>query len=224
MSIARWPEGERPREKLLAHGPAALSDSELLAIFLRTGMKGFSAVDIARQLIQDFGSLSNLLSTSQKDFEARRGLGSAKYAQLMASKELVRRALIEEMEQREIMSDPLTVRNYLRLAIGGRDIEVFVVVFLNIQNHVLAVEELFKGSVAEARVYPREIVRRCLEHNAVGVIVAHNHPSGVSEPSHSDRVLTNLLKAALDLVEVRLLDHFIVTGQYAESFAERGWL
>ncbi|HJV06596.1 MAG TPA: DNA repair protein RadC [Chromobacteriaceae bacterium] len=224
MSISDWPEHERPRERLLAHGPERLSDAELLAIFLRTGMKGISAVEMARNLLADFGSLSRLLSSTLAEFEARPGLGVAKYAQLMATKELARRALSEQLKLNDALSSPQAVRDYLRLAIGQRDVEVFVVIFLTAQNHVTAVEEVFRGTLTEARVYPREIVRRALLHNAAGVIVAHNHPSGVSEPSAADRALTETLKTALTLVDVRLLDHFVVTGRQAESFAERGWL
>ncbi|OQS33578.1 RadC family protein [Chromobacterium haemolyticum] len=224
MSIAQWPEAERPREKLLAQGAAALSDSELLAIFLRTGMRGLSAVEMARQLMLDFGSLSGLLNASFDEFRARRGLGAAKYAQLMACKELAQRALAEDMSLTDALCNPRQVRDFLRLAIAGKDVEVFVAVFLTVQNRVIAVEELFRGTLTETRVYPRELVRRALANNAAGVIIAHNHPSGVCEPSAADHSLTNTLKAALQLVDIRLLDHFVVTGARAESFAERGWL
>ncbi|OWY39917.1 hypothetical protein CEK28_04010 [Xenophilus sp. AP218F] len=224
MSIAHWPEAERPREKLLAQGPAALTDSELLAIFLRTGIKGRSAVDMARQLMRDYGSLSRLLGSSLEEFEAQPGLGVAKYAQLMACKELARRALFEEMQQGDALSSPQQVRDYLRLSIGLREVEVFVAIFLTAQNRVIVVEELFRGTLTETRVYPREILRRALQRNAAAIIVAHNHPSGVAEPSAADRALTDTLKAALELVDIKLLDHFVVTGRHAESFAERGWL
>ncbi|KMJ54528.1 MULTISPECIES: RadC family protein [Vogesella] len=224
MSIAHWPEAERPREKLLQRGPAVLSDAELLAIFLRTGIRGCSAVDMGRQLIQRFGSLGKLLSAEPGDFARGSGLGPAKYAQFMAVKELARRVLAEEMQLGDALSSPQAVRQYLRLAIGVRDVEVFVALFLTAQNRVLAVEEIFRGTLTETRVYPREIVRRALQHNAHAVIVAHNHPSGVAEPSAADRALTASLKQALALVDISLLDHFVVTGSHAESLAERGWM
>ncbi|GGX77877.1 RadC family protein [Vogesella alkaliphila] len=224
MSIAHWPEAERPREKLLQRGPAVLSDAELLAIFLRTGIRGCSAVDMGRQLIQRFGSLGKLLAAEPGDFARGSGLGPAKYAQFMAVKELARRVLAEEMQLGDALSSPQAVRQYLRLAIGVREVEVFVALFLTAQNRVLAVEELFRGTLTETRVYPREIVRRALQHNAHGVIVAHNHPSGVAEPSAADRALTASLKQALALVDISLLDHFVVTGSHAESLAERGWM
>lgn len=224
MSIAHWPEAERPREKLLQRGPAVLSDAELLAIFLRTGIRGCSAVDMGRQLIQRFGSLGKLLAAEPGDFARGSGLGPAKYAQFMAVKELARRVLAEEMQLGDALSSPQAVRQYLRLAIGVRDVEVFVALFLTAQNRVLAVEEVFKGTLTETRVYPREIVRRALQHNAHAVIVAHNHPSGVAEPSAADRALTASLKQALALVDISLLDHFVVTGSHAESLAERGWM
>ncbi|MDC7705500.1 RadC family protein [Vogesella indigofera] len=224
MSIAHWPEAERPREKLLQRGPAVLSDAELLAIFLRTGIRGCSAVDMGRQLIQRFGSLGKLLAAEPGDFARGSGLGPAKYAQFMAVKELARRVLAEEMQLGDALSSPQAVRQYLRLAIGVREVEVFVALFLTAQNRVLAVEELFRGTLTETRVYPREIVRRALQHNAHAVIVAHNHPSGVAEPSAADRALTASLKQALALVDISLLDHFVVTGSHAESLAERGWM
>lgn len=224
MSIVHWPEAERPREKLLQRGPAVLSDAELLAIFLRTGIRGCSAVDMGRQLIQRFGSLGKLLSAEPGDFARGSGLGPAKYAQFMAVKELARRVLAEEMQLGDALSSPQAVRQYLRLAIGVRDVEVFVALFLTAQNRVLAVEEVFRGTLTETRVYPREIVRRALQHNAHAVIVAHNHPSGVAEPSAADRALTASLKQALALVDISLLDHFVVTGSHAESLAERGWM
>ena len=224
MSIASWPEAERPREKLLQQGAGSLNDSELLAIFLRTGIKGVSAVELARRLLQDFGSLSRLLTASLPEFKSMPGLGEAKYAQLMACTELARRALSESMRMGDALSSPEQVRDYLRLSIGRREVETFVVIFLTAQNRLIEVEEVFKGTLTETRVYPREVLRRALRHNAAAVIVAHNHPSGVSEPSTADRVLTDTLKRALELVDIKLLDHFVVTGGHAESFAERGWL
>jgi DNA repair protein RadC len=224
MSINDWPLAERPREKLLTRGAAALSDAELLAIFLRTGIKGRTAVDMARDLLTEFGSLAALLSCDLAAFERCPGLGAAKYAQLMASKELARRALAEEMNLSDALNSPETVKDYLRWVIGRRDIEVFVVLFLTAQHRVITVEEVASGTLTETRVYPREVARRCLQHNAAAVIVAHNHPSGVAEPSAADRALTGSLSQTLALVDCRLLDHFVVTGSQAVSFAERGWL
>ncbi|KMN47779.1 hypothetical protein VL04_01565 [Chromobacterium violaceum] len=224
MSIASWPESERPREKLLSQGAATLNDSELLAIFLRTGIKGVNAVELARRLLQEFGSLSALLAAPLPAFKAKPGLGEAKYAQLMACTELARRALSEQMRLGDALSSPQQVRDYLRLSIGRREVETFVVIFLSAQNRLIEVEEVFKGTLTETPVYPREVLRRALRHNAAALIIAHNHPSGVSEPSSADRVLTDTLKRALELVDIRLLDHFVVTGGHAESFAERGWL
>ncbi|UTH72951.1 DNA repair protein RadC [Chromobacterium sp. IIBBL 290-4] len=224
MSIADWPESERPREKLLRHGASSLNDSELLAIFLRTGVKGTNAVDLSRQLLQEFGSLSALLGAPLPQFKTRPGLGEAKYAQLMACAELAKRALSEDMRLGDLLTSPAQVKDYLRLSIGRRDVETFVVIFLTAQNRLIEVEEVFHGTLTETRVYPREIVRRALQRNAAAVMVAHNHPSGVCEPSSADRVLTDMLKRALDLVDIRLLDHFVVTGGQTKSFAERGWL
>lgn len=224
MSINDWPLAERPREKLLAQGAAALSDAELLAIFLRTGIRGMTAVDMARQLLGQFGSLAALLGCRLDDFERCPGLGAAKYAQLMACKELARRALAEDMNLSDALQNPAAVKDYLRWVIGRRDVEVFVVLFLTAQHRVITVEEVFSGTLTETRVYPREVARRCLQHNAAGVIVAHNHPSGVAEPSAADRSLTDSLRATLALVDCRLLDHFVVTGSQAVSFAELGWL
>lgn len=224
MAINDWPEDERPRERLLSFGPQALSDAELLAIFLRTGMRGMSAVDLARGMLVHFGSLARLLSCSLAEFSAQPGMGPAKYAQLMAARELARRALAEEMKTEDVLGSPDAVRQYLRLTIGRRDVEVFLGVFLSARHQVIAVEELFQGTLTEARVYPREIARRCLTHNAAALIVAHNHPAGSVEPSAEDRAMTASLKQALALVDVRLLDHFVVTGSQTASFAEHGWL
>jgi DNA repair protein RadC len=224
MSIAHWPADERPREKLLLRGAAVLSDAELLAIFLRTGMVGLSAVELARRLLQHFGSISALFAASESEFVCHPGMGAAKYAQLMAVKELAQRALAETLSQRDALTSPAEVRAYLRLAIGSRDTEVFVALFLNAQHQVIAMEEVFRGTLTETRVYPREIVRRALFHNAAALIVAHNHPSGRAEPSMADRALTRTLKSALELVDVVLLDHFVVTSTQASSLAEEGGL
>lgn len=224
MAITDWPEAERPREKLLARGAQALSDAELLAIFLRVGVRGKSAVDLARELMLHFGSLTRLFSASHKECVAVSGLGDAKFAQLQAVLEMARRALGESLRQHDVLSTPAAVRDYLRLRIAGLEHEVFVAVFLDAQNRVLKTEELFRGSLTQTSVYPREVVKRALAHNAAGVILAHNHPSGVAEPSQADRWLTDQLKQSLALVDVRVLDHFIVAGQSGLSFAERGWL
>jgi DNA repair protein RadC len=224
MSIADWPCAERPREKLLNAGPASLSDAELLAIFLRTGVRGMNAVDLARGLIHAFGSLSALMNASLAEFSAYPGLGQVKYVQLRAVRELSQRALREELGRGDVLDGPERVQDFLRLLIGQRDIEVFIALFLSARNHVLAVKEVFRGTLTETRVYPREIVRHALLSNAAAVIVAHNHPSGRAEPSMADRRLTELLKTALELVDIRLLDHFVVTAQYTVSFCERGWL
>jgi len=222
MSITNWPAGERPREKLLQRGTAALSDAELLAIFLRTGVKGKSAVDLARDLLTRFGSLTNLFASSKKEFCAIHGMGPTKYVQLLAVLEMARRALNEEMQNGDALNSPGAVRDYLQLLLRGRQQEVFLVIFLDAQHRVLASEELFSGTLTQTSVYPREVVKRALHHNAAAVIFAHNHPSGVAEPSQSDRMLTDALKQALSLVDVRVLDHFIVAGSACLSFAERG--
>ncbi|RXZ45397.1 RadC family protein [Crenobacter cavernae] len=224
MSIAHWPESERPREKLLARGAGALSDAELLAILLRTGVKGQTALDVGRSLLGRFGSLSALFAADAETVAGMPGLGVAKYTQLAAARELARRSLAEEMRQADALTSPQAVIDYLRLSIGHKPVEVFVALYLSAQNRVLAVEEVCQGTVSETRVYPREIVKRALAHNAAAVIVAHNHPSGVAEPSTADRMLTSTLKAALELVEIRLLDHLVISAAKASSLAERGWL
>lgn len=224
MAITDWPEGERPREKLLERGAQALSDAELLAIFLRVGVKGKSAVALARDLVEHFGSLTRLFAAPRAEFECFSGLGPAKYAQLQAVLEMARRALAEEMRSRNALTSPAAVRDYLRLRLQGLGHEVFMAVYLDAQNRVLAAEELFRGTLTQTSVYPREVVKRALAHNAGGIILAHNHPSGVAEPSQADRWLTDQLKHALALVDVKVLDHFIVAGSSGVSFAERGWL
>ncbi len=207
---------------MLQRGTAALSDAELLAIFLRTGVKGKSAVDLAREMLTQFGSLTKLIAANQKEFCKIHGMGPAKYVQLQATVELTRRALQEEMRSGDALNSPGAVRDYLRLLLGGRTQEVFMVIFLDAQHRVLASEELFQGTLTQTSVYPREVVKRALHHNAAAVILAHNHPSGIAEPSQSDRLLTDALKQALALVDVRVLDHFIVAGTACLSFAERG--
>lgn len=224
MSIADWPKNERPRERLLARGASALSDAELLAIFLRVGVKGKSAVDLARDLLTRFDSLSNLFVAKLSDFSAIPGMGPAKYAQLQAVFEMARRALAEEMTSRAAFSSPETVRDYLRLHLSGLTHEIFFALWLDARNHLIVSEELFRGTLTHTSVYPREIVRNALLRNAAAVVFAHNHPSGVAEPSESDKELTRQLKKTLNLVDVKTLDHFIVAGCSIVSFAERGWL
>jgi DNA repair protein RadC len=224
MAISDWPEGERPREKLLSLGAGALSDAELLAIFLRTGVTGKSAVDVAREFISGFGSLGALLGATRAGFTAHHGLGDAKYAQLQAVVEMAKRSLREELRSGDAMSSPGAVRDYLRLTLGQRPYEVFVAIFLDAQNRLLAADELFRGTLTQTSVYPREVVKAALAHNAAAVVFAHNHPSGIAEPSHADEILTRNLKQALALVDVKVLDHFIVGGSQAMSFAERGLL
>lgn len=224
MSITDWPAGERPREKLLQRGASSLSDAELLAIFLRTGVVGKSAVDLARELLVRFGSLTRLFAAAEKEFCAIHGMGRAKYVQLQAVVEMARRALQEEMVSGDALSSPRAVREFLQLMLRGRQQEVFVAIFLDAQHRVVATEELFHGTLTQTSVYPREIVKRALHHNAAALIFAHNHPSGVAEPSDADRLLTEELKKSLGLVDVRVLDHFIVAGAGCLSFAEKGWL
>jgi DNA repair protein RadC len=224
MRIADWPERERPRERLLAHGAAALSEAELLAVFLRTGASGTSAVDLGRELLARFGSLHRLLAVTADEVAGIRGFGVAKYAQLKAVLELVRRALVEDIGERDSLCSPRAVCDFLQLTIGGLSHEVFVVLLLDSQNRLLAWEELFRGTLTQTSVYPREVVKTALRHNAAGVIFAHNHPSGVAEPSRADELLTQTLKQALSLVEIKTLDHFIVAGTRTVSFAERGLL
>jgi DNA repair protein RadC len=224
MAITDWPEGERPREKLIQRGAAALSDAELLAIFLRTGVVGKSAVDLARELVGHFGSLTELFAATEKDFCALHGMGQAKYVQLQAVLEMARRALNEEMKSGDALNSPHSVRDYLRLLLRGRMQEVFMGIFLDAQHRVIAAEELFHGTLMQASVYPREVVKRALHHNAAALIFAHNHPSGVAEPSQADQALTDALRQSLALVDVRVLDHFVVAGEGCVSFAERGLL
>ena len=225
MTITDWPAAERPREKLLARGAGALSDAELLALFLRVGVRGKSAVDLARELLSRFGDLTRLFSASLEEVAAVPGLGQAKYAQLQAVLELARRTLKEEMQQGVSLSSPTAVRNYLRLSLGKLPYEVFCVLYLDAQNRLLRADELFRGTLTQTSVYPREVVKLALAQNAAAVIFAHNHPSGIAEPSRADEALTLTLKQALSLVDVKVLDHFIVAGSGAPlSFAERGLL
>lgn len=220
-TISDWPMDERPREKLLDRGAAALSDAELLAIFLRTGTQGLTAVDLARQLLDEFGGLKPLLAAREADFCRQRGLGRAKYAQLQAVLEMARRQLLENIQRGDALCSPDDTRNYLSAELGSYPHEVFACLFLDNRHRVLTFEKLFYGTIDGASVYPREVVRRAIAHNAAAVIFAHNHPSGVAEPSAADKQITQRLKDALALIEVRVLDHMIV-GDDVVSFAERG--
>lgn len=222
MAISDWPESERPREKLLKNGAAHLSDAELLAIFLRTGMAGKSAVDLARELLTGFNGLTGLFCADQNAFCQVPGMGPAKYAQLQAVLEMARRALEERIRSGDAMSSPGSVRDYLRLSLQGKKHEIFMGIFLDAQNRAITTEELFRGTLTQTSVYPREVVKRALHHNAASIIFAHNHPSGIAEPSQADEILTQSLKQALALVDVKVLDHFIIDGETAMSFAEHG--
>lgn len=225
MAITDWPEDERPREKLLQRGAAALSDGELLALFLRVGVRGKSAVDLARDLLQHFGGLTELCRASPEEFAAFPGMGPAKYAQLQAVMELARRALAEEMRKGSVFDSPQAVRDWLRLRLAALPHEVFLVILLDAQHHLIESHELFRGTLTQTSVYPREVVKLALRHNAAAVIFAHNHPSGAAEPSIADEQLTRTLKQALALVDIGVLDHFIVGGHgNPTSFAERGLL
>jgi DNA repair protein RadC len=226
MAIRDWPKSERPRERLVEHGPAALSDAELLAIFLRVGTRGKSAVDLARELLTSFGGdLVALGAADVKLLASHTGIGQAKAAQLAAALELARRALTRPMKARDALASPDAVRDWLRLTMAGLAHEVFMALWLDAQNRLIAGEEIFRGTLTQTSVYPREVVKRALAHNAAAVILAHNHPSGLAEPSPADEVLTSSLRQALALIDVRLLDHFIVAGSGRPlSFAERGLL
>jgi DNA repair protein RadC len=224
MAITDWPADERPREKLMQKGVQYLSDAELLAIFLRVGVTGKTAVDLARDLLTQFGSLSNIFNASIKEINAVHGMGDSKYCQLQAIFEMSRRALAEQIKHQDALSSPEKVSDYLRLKLIRQEREVFVVLFLDAQNRVQAQETLFEGTLTQTSVYPREVVKRALHHNAASVIFAHNHPSGIAEQSRADELITQALKKALDLVDIRVLDHFIVAGHQAMSFAERGLL
>ena len=222
MAISDWPAAERPRERLLAQGAAALSDAELLAIFLRTGMRGKSAVEMARELLATSDGLGGLLRAPG---ETRiKGIGPAKRALLSAVLELAKRCLGEDLRAGAALTSPGAVRDFLRIQLGSLPHEVFVCLWLDAQHRVLRSQQLFQGTLTQTSVYPREVVKAALAANAAAVIFAHNHPSGVAEPSQSDQLLTDALKQALQLVDVRVLDHFIVAGAGCLSFAEKGLL
>ncbi len=221
MAITDWPSAERPREKLLSKGASALSDAELLAIFLRTGIRGVSAVDLARQLLNNFGSLRALLTASREEFCSHKGLGDAKFTQLQAVLEMSNRHLNEALMRNDSLSSPTDTLRYLHSQLRDRQHEIFACLMLDNRNRVIAFRELFRGTIDGASVYPREVVKQALTDNAASVILAHNHPSGVSEPSQADIQITERLKSALALVDIKVLDHVIV-GEQTLCFSERG--
>lgn len=222
MTIKDWPASERPRERLLNNGAVSLSDAELLAIFLRTGIPGKSAVDLARDLLQAFGGLRELLAAERRRFCAEPGLGEAKFAQLQAVLEMGRRHQAERLQRGDPLSNPTQSAAFLQSRLRDYPYEVFAVLFLDNRHRVLAFEELFRGTIDGASVYPREVVRRALHHNAAAVILSHNHPSGIAEPSQADRAITEKLRDALTLIDVRTLDHLIVGDGNACSMVEQG--
>ena len=224
MAITDWPADERPREKLLKHGAALLSDAELLAIFLRTGISGNTAVDLSRDLLSEFGGLRPLLEASELEFCSHNGLGQAKYTQLQAVLEMGRRHLHQTLQRPDAFTHPQAVKSYLSSQLRHLPHEVFACLFLDNQNRLIKYEPMFTGTIDAASVYPREVVKQVLKHNAAAVMFAHNHPSGVAEPSHSDERITQKLVAALNLVDVRVLDHFVVGDGEVVSMAERGML
>lgn len=221
MTITDWPSEERPREKLLLKGPASLSDAELLAIFLRTGVRGVSAVELARQLLASFGSLRALLTASKAEFCAHKGLGDAKFVQLQAVLEMANRHLSESLKRDDCLTSPAQTVDYLRRQLRDYQHEVFACVMLDNRNRVIVFREMFRGTIDGASVYPREVVKQALTDNAASVIFAHNHPSGIAEPSQADIEITERLKKALALVDIRVLDHIIV-GDDTTCFSQRG--
>ncbi len=216
------PSDSRPREKLLQRGPGALSDAELLALLLRTGIAGKNVLLLAQELVDAFGGVAGLLHSGADELGRIKGLGPAKRAELLAVVELARRALAQQIRQKPLFDSPQAVAHYLQLHFGHKPHEVFAVLFLDSQHRLLALEELFRGTLAQTSVYPREVVLRALHHHAAAVVLAHNHPSGTAEPSRADEMLTQTLKSALSLVDVRVLDHFVVTASACRSMAELG--
>ncbi|NOH96114.1 DNA repair protein RadC [Vibrio sp. 99-70-13A1] len=224
MLLKSLPKESMPREKLLARGPESLSDAELLAIFLRTGTQGMNVLDLADQLINDFGSLRKLFSASEEEFCLHKGMGQAKYVQLQAVLEMTQRYLAETLSRGDALTSPSHTKLYLSSVLRDRQREAFYILFLDTQNRVIKDEVLFEGTIDAASVYPREVVKRALYHNAASLILAHNHPSGVAEPSNADRRITRRLSDALGLVDIQILDHFVVGDGEVVSFAERGWI
>jgi len=223
-TVRNWPEAERPRERLLRHGPQALSEAELLAIFLRVGLPGRSVIDLARGALDRFGSLNALLAARASEIQEMEGFGPAKAAQLLAVIELARRAFREDIRRGDLLDSPAKLRQYLALTIGKLPHEVFMVLYLDAQNRLIDDEELFRGSLTQTSVYPREVLKRALQKNAAAVIFAHNHPSGLAEPSRADELLTRTLRESLAVADIRVLDHLVVAGNSSVSFAERGLL
>jgi DNA repair protein RadC len=225
MILKDLPQDTRPREKLLARGPGALSDAELLALLLRTGIPGKNVLQMGQELLDTFGGVAGLLHTTAESLKRIKGLGgAAKRTQLVAVLELARRALAESLSQKTVFDTPQAVRDYLQLQLGNRPHEVFAMLFLDSQHRMIALEELFRGTLTQTSVYPREVVIRALALNAASVVLAHNHPSGSAQPSRADEALTRNLKSALALVDIRVLDHFVVTSTQAVSMAELGLL
>lgn len=224
MSNDRWPLLQRPRERLLAHGPEALADAEILAVLLRTGLPGTDAVALAGSVLAEFGGLQPLLAAEPAAFCRQRGLGPTRWATLQAARELVRRSTLEQLRETDVLESPAAVRQFLTLWLRDRPAESFAGLFVDTRNRVIAALELFRGTLSQTAVYPREVARQALRLNAAGVIFAHNHPSGVAEPSAADRLLTAALKTALAQIDVAVLDHVIVAGNQCLSFAERGLL
>ena len=222
MLLKDLPQDARPREKLLARGPGALSDSELLALLLRTGLPGKNALQMGQELVDTFGGIGGLLHTSAEALKKIKGLGPAKRAEIVAVLELARRALAGELKEKTMFASPTAIRDYLQLQLGGRDHEIFAVLFLDTSHRLIVLEEMFRGTLTQTSVYPREVVVRALTLNAANVVLAHNHPSGIAQPSRADESITQTLKAALALVDVRVLDHFIVTATSSVSMAELG--
>ena len=222
MTIRHWPDGERPRERLLTHGAQALSDAELLAVLLGAGTRGRSAVELARALIGEFGSLRELLNADRARFRAACGVGPARYAVLKAALELARRHFREALRLGPALAAPEATRSFLLAQLRDRPYEVFCCLYLDNRHRLLAFEELFRGTIDRASVHPREVLRATLTHNAAAVIFAHNHPSGVLEPSQADELITRRLREALGLIDVRVLDHFIIGDGTCFSFAEHG--
>jgi DNA repair protein RadC len=222
MLLKDLPQEARPREKLLSRGPAALSDAELLALLLRSGIQGKNVLQLAQELVNRFDGVAGLLHTPAEALKTVKGLGPAKRAELVAVLELARRALAQQLTQKPLFNTPQAVRDYLQLQLGGLHHEVFAVLFLDSQHRLIALEEMFRGTLTQTSVYPREVVKQALTLNASSVVLAHNHPSGTAQPSRADEALTHTLKAALALVDVRVLDHFVVTASQAVSMAELG--
>ena len=224
MSMAGWPQGERPKEKLFNKGVASLSDAELLAVILQTGTRGRTSLDIARDMLSRYGGLIGLLAADRASLTANHGIGGAKAARFVAMKELSQRHMLDGIKSKDILTSSQATRDYLRAKFRDCQSEIFSCLFLNNQHHVVKLEELFRGTIDGAAVYPREVVKRCLHHNAAAVILAHNHPSEIAEPSQADIAITNKLRIALETIDVRVLDHLVIGNSLVVSFAERGLL